>query len=129
MKCWRLLRDKFLIYIHQIALKEAACKYRQTNSLHARLALRLFCCLSSLTLKPTWLKRAKMKLAKGNRPQPPAATADPHQQPAKKKKRAFGNKSLQGKKRLNRTVYCWENVHFSVSGQKGESIGNIDVSL
>lgn len=88
MKCWRLLRDKPLIYIHPIALKEAAHKYRQTNSLHARLALRLFfCCLSSLTLKPTWLKRAKLKLAKGNRPQPPVATADPYQQPAKQKKK------------------------------------------
>lgn len=76
--------------------KEAARKYRQTNALSALLALRLFfCCRFSLTHKATWLKRAKLKLAKGNRPRPPVTTADPHQQPAKKKKnRAFGNKSL-----------------------------------
>lgn len=102
MKIWRLLRNKSPINIHQIAptqtssRKEAARKYRQTNSLHALLALRLFfCCFFSLTLKPTWLKRAKLKLAKGNRAQPPVTTADPHQQPAKEKNGAFGNESLQ----------------------------------
>lgn len=145
MNCWRLLWDKSLINTHQMAphhysraqfQKEAARKYRQTNSLYTLLALRLFyCCHFSLTLKPTWLKSAKLKLAKGNRPHPSLTTTDPHQQSAEKNG-ASGNKSLRRRAQRDeggredwRGQSIVGKMFIFLCQDKRESMGDIDVSL
>lgn len=118
-----------LIYIISSALATANLSPRKKWLVNTGRLIHLMpfclCGVSSVAFSP-WPSnpsgsRVKAELAKGNGPPP---SHWPPSAACKGKHRSFSNKSLQRRAqwdergRLNGTVYCWENVHFSVPGWK-----------